>query len=69
MGGGKNLRPPGTYNRSVLTQVLIYHWRRDDSGCGCGWGDRVETLGASWSEHVADVYEASVEAVQGGVSG
>lgn len=47
------------YDRSVLTQVLIYHWRRDDSGCGCGWGDRPEHLGQMWPEHVADAYEAS----------
>lgn len=26
------------HDREVLTHVLVYHWRRGDSGCGCGWG-------------------------------
>jgi hypothetical protein len=47
-----------TYNRDTLVRVLIYHYRRDASSCGCGWS----RLGASHPEHVADVYEASVAA-------
>lgn len=43
--------------RNILITILIYHWRRSDSGCGCGWGDRVEHLGRSWPEHVVEAYE------------
>lgn len=39
--------------RERLIQVLIYHQRTDDTGCACGWA----TLGGSFAEHVADVYE------------
>lgn len=49
---------PPPYDRAVLVDVLVYHWRTDNSGCGCGWGD----LGRSHPAHVADVYEASVAA-------
>lgn len=45
-----------TYDREVLVNVLVYHWRSDIKGCGCGWAE----LGRSWPEHVATVYEASV---------
>ena len=48
--------PP--YDRAVLVDVLVYHWRTNTSGCGCGWG----VLGASHAEHVADVYEESIRA-------
>lgn len=43
------------YDRQVLIEILVYHWRTDNSGCGCGcgWGD----LGRSHPAHVADVYE------------
>lgn len=44
------------YDREVLVTVLIYHASTSTSGCHCGWG----VLGASYSEHVADVYEQSV---------
>ena len=44
------------YHREVLVEVLIYHQRTSIERCGCGW----DKLGASHSEHVADVYEASV---------
>lgn len=44
------------YDRSVLVDVLIYHARTDTSGCYCGWA----VLGASYAEHVADVYEQSI---------
>ncbi len=49
------------YNREVLVNVLIYHWPTRTAGCYCGWG----VLGASFPEHVADVYEESV-AIQTG---
>jgi hypothetical protein len=44
------------YDREVLTAVVIYHYRKGIEGCGCGWAE----LGASYAEHVADVYEQSV---------
>lgn len=43
------------YSRSLLVEILIYHQRTDTSGCHCGWA----VLGASYAEHVADVYEAA----------
>jgi len=52
------------YDRDVLINVLIYHYRRDIKGCGCGWAE----LGKSHPEHVATVYEESVLA-RAGVSG
>lgn len=42
--------------RQVLVETLVYHWQTNSSGCGCGWA----VLGASWPEHVADVFEESV---------
>lgn len=44
------------YVRSVLVEVLVYHYRNNDSSCGCGWAE----LGRSHPEHVATVYEESV---------
>jgi hypothetical protein len=44
------------YDREILVEILVYHYRTDNSGCGCGWAE----LGKSHPEHVADVYEASV---------
>ena len=44
------------YDRNVRVEVLVYHYRRDMKGCGCGWAE----LGRSHPEHVADVYEQSV---------
>jgi hypothetical protein len=49
-----------TYDREVLTTVLVYHQRKDIKSCCCGWSK----LGASHPEHVADVYEESVTARQ-----
>jgi hypothetical protein len=46
------------YAREALVQVLIYHYRKDISSCGCGWAE----LGRSWPEHVATIYEESVAA-------
>ncbi len=50
--------PEVRYDRAVLVDVLVYHWRRDIRGCGCGWSES----GRRWSEHVATVYEESVTA-------
>lgn len=52
----------GSYRRDVLVAVLIYHQATEDSGCHCGWA----VVGASHAGHVADVYEASVAAGEGG---
>lgn len=45
--------------RRCLVEVLVAHQRVDDSPyvgvCACGW----RTLGASWAEHIADVFEES----------
>lgn len=48
--------------RTVLIDVLVYHWRHPNSGCGCGWGSEPSQLGASWPAHIVEVYEASLEA-------
>lgn len=42
-----------SYDREVLVEVLVYHWRRDMASCGCGWSE----LGRSHAGHVADCYE------------
>lgn len=42
--------------RAILVQVLIYHYRTNISGCGCGWAK----LGFSHPEHVVDVFEESI---------
>lgn len=47
-----------THDRKVLVEVLVYHYRADIKGCGCGWAE----LGRSWPEHVATVYEESLRA-------
>ena len=44
-----------TEMRRCLVEVLVYHWATSTSGCGCGWA----ILGASWPEHVADVFQES----------
>jgi hypothetical protein len=46
--------------RETLAQTLIYHQQTNTSGCHCGWGQRPEHLGASWPEHVADIYEQTL---------
>jgi hypothetical protein len=43
--------------RTILKTVLIYHYRKDISGCGCGWAE----LGRSHAEHVINIFEESVE--------
>ncbi len=48
--------PRVVYDREVLTSVLVYHQRTNTSGCHCGWA----VLGASYADHVVDVYEESV---------
>jgi hypothetical protein len=49
-------RPTSGYDREALIDVLVYHWPTNTSGCHCGWS----SLGRSFPEHVADVYEAMV---------
>lgn len=49
------------YDREVLVTVLVYHYRNDNSSCGCGWAE----LGRSHPEHVANVYEQSIRAREG----
>lgn len=44
------------YERATLVDVLVYHYRKDASSCGCWWSE----LGRSHPEHVASVYEARV---------
>lgn len=44
------------YDRSVLVEILVYHYRKDITGCGCGWAE----LGKSWPDHIANVYEECV---------
>lgn len=46
------------YSRSVLLEVIVYHGRTDIKGCHCGWAE----LGKSHAGHVADVYEAAMNA-------
>ncbi len=46
-----------TYNREALVRTLVYHQHTETSSCICGWDE----LGRSHPEHVADMYEASVE--------
>jgi len=47
---------PLRYDRQILINILVYHYRKNASDCGCGWAE----LGKLHSEHVADVYEDSV---------
>jgi hypothetical protein len=53
-------RPQPLYDREVLVTVLVYHARTNTSACHCGWGTAAAQLGMSHPEHVADVYEQSV---------
>lgn len=48
------------YDREVLKQIVIYHYKRDIKGCVCGWAE----LGRCHSDHIADLYEESVCAKQ-----
>lgn len=50
------------YDREVLVNVLVYHWRTNTNACGCGWGKAPGDLGKSHPEHVANVYEESIAA-------
>lgn len=52
------MAPEVGYDRQVMVDVLVYHYRRDGASCGCGWSE----LGRSHPEHVADVYEQSMAA-------
>lgn len=44
------------YERVTLVSVLVYHQRMENTGCSCGW----LVYGASFAEHVADVYEMAL---------
>lgn len=44
------------YDRERLVEVLVYHWQTRTSGCGCGG----MTLGQSYPEHVANMYEQAL---------
>jgi hypothetical protein len=46
--------------REVLITVITYHYRDNIERCGCGWSD----LGRSHPEHVVQVFEESIEALQ-----
>lgn len=50
------------YDREVLVNVLIYHTRNGIRGCRCGWA----VPGASFPEHVANVYEEHILAKRKG---
>ena len=45
---------------AVLVDVLVYHYRKNSSDCGCGWA----VLGASHPAHVAEVFRDSLTARQ-----
>jgi hypothetical protein len=49
------------YDRDVLTTVFVYHYRKEDSSCGCGWGEDPRQKGLSHPEHVADMYEQAIK--------
>lgn len=46
---------------AVLVEVLIYHYRKNSSDCGCGWSE----LGALHPAHVAEVFRDSLMVNQG----
>jgi hypothetical protein len=50
--------------RRCLVTVLVYHQQTETSGCHCGWAK----LGASWAEHVADVYDTALTLIGPGGS-
>jgi hypothetical protein len=52
---------PIQYDRALLVEILVYHYRTNNAGCGCGWHE----LGKSHPEHIANIYEASVLAKNG----
>lgn len=42
--------------RAILVEIFVYHYRKDNAACGCGWAE----LGHSHAEHVAEVFESSL---------
>jgi hypothetical protein len=44
--------------KNILEEILVYHYRKDIGGCGCGWAE----LGRSHPKHVVSVYEDSLKA-------
>lgn len=49
------------YDRELLVEILVYHFRKDIQRCGCGW----QELGKSHPEHVMAVYEACIRVKYG----
>jgi hypothetical protein len=47
------------FNREMMMDVLVYHQRLDVGTCACGWS----VIGASHAQHVVEVYELSIEAL------
>lgn len=47
--------------RTILVDVLVYHYRKNSASCGCGWAE----LGRSHPEHVVDVFEQALEYYRG----
>lgn len=45
------------YDREVLVDILLHHRPTESSACQCGG----VPLGHSWPEHIADVYENTIE--------
>lgn len=56
MGADRTAGAAIRYDRERLVDVLVHHWPNKNNGCSCGWS----VLGASFPEHVADVYEIVV---------
>lgn len=56
MADHPQLRPVLVHDHDVLVETLVYHQRKDDQYCLCGWGE----LGRSHAEHVAAVYEQAL---------
>jgi hypothetical protein len=48
------------YDRAILVNVIVYHGRTSIKGCHCGWAEP----GRSHAEHVADVYEQTIAALE-----
>ncbi len=44
------------FDRELMIDMLVYHWRTKTSGCGCGWAE----LGRSHAKHIVEIYEMSI---------
>jgi len=47
------------YDRELLRHTLIYHERLNNQHCLCGY---LYPLGARYTDHILDTYEAAVSA-------